>query len=123
MMISLLSKAADDGRTLTGLWKQYYEASKADRPQKEAEILQKIREEALVKRLPVDFYDAGKEYVSVVERRDWKKSSQLRLEFGELVKKFDYPKNSQIVLKFDNNLKDICDYIRTVEEKSGYSSK
>ena len=91
MMISLLSKAADDGRTLTSLWKQYYEASKADRPQKEAEILQKIREEALVKRLPVDFYDAGKEYVSVVERRDWKKSSQLRLEFGELVKKFDYP--------------------------------
>ena len=59
MMFSLLSKAADDGRTLTGLWKQYYEASKADRPQKEAEILQKIREEALVKRLPVDFYDAA----------------------------------------------------------------
>ena len=28
-----------DGHVLTALWKQYEDASKADRPQKEAEIL------------------------------------------------------------------------------------
>ena len=30
-----------DGHVLTALWKQYEEASKADRPQKEAEILRR----------------------------------------------------------------------------------
>ena len=91
MTISIFGKAADDGHVLTSLWKQYNEASKADRPQKEAEILMEIREEAMKKRLPVDFYDAGKEYISAVERRDWKKSTQVRNEFGDAVKKFDYP--------------------------------
>ena len=90
MLFSFFGKA-DDGHTLNSLWKQYDEASKADLPQKEAELLQQIRDEAFTKRLPVDFYDAGKLYISTVERRDWKKSSQVRSEFGELVKKFDYP--------------------------------
>ena len=90
MLFSFFGKA-DDGHTLNSLWKQYEEASKADLPQKEAELLQQIRDEAFTKRLPVDFYDAGKLYISTVERRDWKKSSQVRSEFGELVKKFDYP--------------------------------
>ena len=35
-----------DGHVLTALWKQYEEAPKADRPQKEAEILTKIKAEA-----------------------------------------------------------------------------
>ena len=39
--------AMDDGHILTKLWKQYDEAHKADRPQKEAEILSQIKSEAL----------------------------------------------------------------------------
>ena len=48
-----------DGHVLTALWKQYEEANKADRPQKEAEILTKIKTEAQQQHLPVDFYDAA----------------------------------------------------------------
>ena len=43
-----------DGHVLTALWKQYEEANKADRPQKEAEILTKIKTEAQKQRLAVD---------------------------------------------------------------------
>ena len=73
-------KSADmtDGHKLTTLWKQYEDASKADLPQTEASILEKIKAEALEKRLPVDFWDAATKYVNTVQRRDWKQSSALR---------------------------------------------
>ena len=35
---------ANSGRSLTGLWEKYQEAYKADKPQKEAEILQQIKQ-------------------------------------------------------------------------------
>ena len=41
-----------DGHVLTALWKQYEEANKADRPQKEAEILTKIKAEAVTSTSP-----------------------------------------------------------------------
>ena len=44
-----------DGHVLTALWKQYEEANKADRPQKEADILSKIKAEAVKQRLAADF--------------------------------------------------------------------
>lgn len=80
-----------DGHTLTALWKQYEEASKADRPQKEAEILTKIKTEAQARRLPVDFYDAATQYVQSVQRRDWKKRQELREQLEKEVKAFDHP--------------------------------
>ena len=67
-----------DGHVLTALWKQYEEANKADRPQKEADILSKIKAEAVKQRLAVDFYDAAVKYVESVQRRDWKKRDELR---------------------------------------------
>ena len=80
-----------DGHVLTALWKQYEEASKADRPQKEAEILTKIKEEAGKQRLAADFYDAAVQYVESVQRRDWKKRDELRANLEKEVKAFDEP--------------------------------
>ena len=80
-----------DGHVLTALWKQYEEANKADRPQKEAEILTKIKAEAVKQRLAADFYDAAVKYVESVQRRDWKKRDELRRNLEKEVKDFDEP--------------------------------
>ena len=80
-----------DGHVLTALWKQYEEASKADRPQKEAEILEKIKTEAQKQHLPADFYDAATTYVEVVRRRDWKKANEARENLKKEVQAFGDP--------------------------------
>ena len=80
-----------DGHVLTALWKQYEEARKADRPQKEAEILAKIKKDAQSQRLPADFYDAATRYAETVRRRDWKKAEEARANLKQEVKEFDHP--------------------------------
>ena len=80
-----------DGHVLTALWKQYEEASRADRPVKEAEILTKIKTEAQTRHLPVDFYDAATKHVEAVQRRDWKKRLELREQLEKEVKAFNHP--------------------------------
>lgn len=82
---------SEDGHTLTALWKQYDEASKADLPKKEASILEQIKKEAMEKRLPVDFWDAATQYVSVVQRRDWKQRDALREALAKEVEEFNEP--------------------------------
>ena len=86
-----IAKPMNDQHVLTSLWKEYEEASKADRPQKEAEILTRIKQEALEKHLSVDFYDAATLYVQTVERRDWKQREKLRQDLEAEVKAFDEP--------------------------------
>ena len=83
--------AEDNGHVLTDLWNQYEEARKADRPQKEAEILAQIRQKAQKQHLPVDFYDAATQYVYTVQRRDWKQGDALREELQKEVERFDNP--------------------------------
>ena len=80
-----------DGHVLTALWKQYEEANKADRPQKEAEILAKIKAEAQKQRLAADFYDAATKYAEALTRRDWKKRDEARTNLEKEVKDFDEP--------------------------------
>ena len=80
-----------DGHVLTALWKQYEEASKADRPVKEAEILEKIKTEAQKQHLPADFYDAATKYVDVIRRRDWKKADEARENLKKEVQEFNDP--------------------------------
>lgn len=83
------ASAMNDGHELTSLWDQYEKARKADRPQKEAEILADIKAQALKKHLPVDFYDAATEYVRTVQRRDWKQADKLREDLEKEVKQYD----------------------------------
>jgi len=80
-----------DGHQLTSLWKEYNKAYSADRPQKEAEALSKIKAEAMAQHLPVDFYDAATQYVRSVQRRDWKQQDTLRRALAAEVKAFDEP--------------------------------
>ncbi len=83
--------AMPDGHELTQLWLQYEEARKADRPVKEAEILLKIKTEAVRRKLPVDFYDAAVQYVYTVQRRDWKKRPELLRGLKADVARMDFP--------------------------------
>ena len=92
-LVALFPAAAMDneGHVLTDLWNQFQQARKADRPQKEAEILAEIRKQAQKQHLPVDFYDAATEYVNTVQRRDWKQADALREELEDQVKRFGHP--------------------------------
>ena len=85
------AQSMSDGHILTALWKQYEDAQKADRPQLEADILAQIKEEAIQKHLPVDFYDAATAYVNTVLRRDWKQRDYLYDNLAAEVKAFDEP--------------------------------
>ena len=93
ILTGTLSFAApmNDGHTLTALWKQFEQARKADLPQKEAEILAQIKQEAMRRHLPVDFYDAATEYVNTVGRRDWKQQDKLREDLAREVEAFGEP--------------------------------
>ncbi len=80
-----------NGLVLTARWAEYEKMHNADRPQKEAEILRDIRDEAMRQHLPADFYDAGEQYVYTEQRRNWKLQDSLRTEFQSLVERFDEP--------------------------------
>ena len=82
---------AQDGHQLTNLWKEYEKAAKADRPQKEAEALAKIKAEAARQHLEADFYDAATLYVQAVQRRDWKQRDALREALAQEVRDFNEP--------------------------------
>ena len=81
----------DDGHALTGLWQKYEEARKADKPKTEAEILQKIKEEATKKRYAVDFYDAATQYVDAVSRRNWKEREPARAALAQEIEAYGDP--------------------------------
>ena len=85
------AQTMSDGHSLTSLWKKYDAARKADRPQLEAEILAQIKQEAISRHLPVDFYDAATLYVSTVQRRDWKQRDALQKALEQEVSTFDEP--------------------------------
>ena len=79
------------GHVLTARWAEYDKAERADRPQRQLEILQEIRTEAMRQHLAADFYDAATEYVDVTARRDWKQREPSREELAALVRQFDEP--------------------------------
>ena len=81
----------DNPHVLTQLWTQYENARKADRPQKQAEILKQIKEEATRQHLPIDFYDAATTYVQVVSQRNWKEREPANQALEAEVKAFDEP--------------------------------
>ena len=84
-------QAQSDGHVLGSLWDEYYAAQKADRPQKEAEVLTRIKKEAMARHLSADFYDAATAYVSSVSRRDWKQTESLEAALKAEVERFDEP--------------------------------
>ncbi len=88
---SNMDKTDTDGHVLTAKWAEYQKASDADRPQKMLSILSSIKGEAVRSHLPVDFYDAGRNYINVSARRNWKLRDSLEREFGHEVEAFGEP--------------------------------
>ena len=81
----------ENGHVLTARWAEYEKMQKADRPQKEAELLLGIRNEAFQKHLSADFYDAGSRYLQAAARRNWKLRDSLQRDWETQVKRFDEP--------------------------------
>ena len=73
------------------LWKDYEAAQKADRPQRQQEILLEIKRIATKERLPWDFYKAGQDYVEVSSSRNWKMRDSLYTQFQKEIEQFDEP--------------------------------
>ncbi len=85
-------RSADAGdRTLVKLWKEYREAESADLPQKQLEILQKIKKSAAHRDAVYDWYRAGEEYVHVRGSVNWKDREQAESDWKEEVESCLFP--------------------------------
>ena len=87
----IYAKTDSDGHVLTRQWKAFHKAANADRPKEMIEILEGIKQQAVKKHLCEDFYDAGREWVYAVQRRNWKESESARNRFAAEVADFDEP--------------------------------
>ena len=66
------------GHTLVSLWKTYFKAEKADKPQDQAAALEAIKQEAAAQHLAWDWYDAAVRYVDVKSSVNWKDHPKLQ---------------------------------------------
>ena len=71
-MMSFSQTKDSQGHILVSLWKTYYKAENADKPQDQAAALEAIKKEAAEKHLAWDFYDAATRYVDVRSSINWK---------------------------------------------------
>ncbi|MCR4860284.1 MAG: hypothetical protein K5910_06445, partial [Bacteroidales bacterium] len=99
MMIPASAKDQED-HTLVRLWSEYYKAVDADKPKDQADILQKIKQEAADRHLAWDYYDATWKYVQARSSTNWKLRDGLQAEaekalegFGEPVALFYHRRN------------------------------
>lgn len=90
-MINAANPKDSDGHELTSLWKEYEAAEKADRPLKQAEILETIKQEAKSKRLHWDFYDASRKKHDTELSRNWKLRDSLKTSLSEEIKAYGEP--------------------------------
>ena len=84
-------QAAKDGLTLTGLWKDYDAAVKADRPKEMLAVLDTIISKAKAGRLHYDFYHAASQRMTVAARRDWKQRDEFNAWLDKEVGEYDEP--------------------------------
>ena len=87
----IFQKKDSEGHVLTREWQAFHKASNADKPKEMASILEGIREKAMKRHLSEDFYDAGREWVYVIQRRNWKERESARAQFQKEVAAFDEP--------------------------------
>ena len=83
--------AKDDGHALTKLWADYQKAVDADRPKDQADILERIKQEASSKHLAWDYYDACWKYVDARASVNWKLRDELRAQADSDIEKFGEP--------------------------------
>ena len=80
-----------EGHTLVALWKTFYKAQDADLPQDEAKALEAIKQEARMKHLAWDFYDAATRYVQVRSSINWKDRESLNKAMEQEIADFAEP--------------------------------
>ncbi len=109
--------AADkDGHTLTKLWSEYQKAVDADKPKDQADILDRIKKQALDQRLAWDYYDACWKYVDARVSSNWKLRDELRAQADQEIEKYNEPvmyffnwkdrRNTEQMLKYVQEHKD-----------------
>ena len=84
-------QAAKDGLMLTGLWKDYDAAVKADRPKEMLAVLDTIILKAKAGRLHYDFYHAASQRMTVAALRDWKQRDEFNAWLDKEVGEYDEP--------------------------------
>ena len=77
--------------SIKSLWKAYSEASKADLPEKQADILLKIKNLSFSQKRAWDFYNASDKYISVRTSKHWKLRDSLVNKLEEEIKEFNIP--------------------------------
>ena len=110
-----------DGHRLTSLWAEYRIAASADRPQKQAEILEKIKRQAEAEHPTWDYYDACKKYVQVRAQSNWKLREGLTEQMGRDLDSFGEP----VAIIYDGRhmyADSLISYIRANESKLKSSS-
>ena len=90
-LMSFAQTKDSEGHTLVSLWKTYYKAEKADKPQDQLKALDAIKKEAVKQHLAWDFYDAGERYASVGATINWKDRSKLNDAFSLEVEELGEP--------------------------------
>ena len=80
-----------NGHTLTKLWAEYEKAVDADKPKDQADILDRIKKEATVQKLPWDFYDASWKYVQARTSTNWKLREELTAQANKDIEAFGEP--------------------------------
>ncbi len=85
-----LAKDRED-HTLVKMWAEYYKAVDDDRPKDQADILLKIKQEALAQHLTWDYYDATWKYVEARTSTNWKLGSELNAQAGRDIEEFGEP--------------------------------
>lgn len=81
----------NEGHQLVSLWSEYNAALRSDRPQKQLDILDKIKKDASSRHYTWDFYDAAEKYVQVGASRNWKLRDSLNRTFRKEVESYGDP--------------------------------
>ena len=90
-LMSFSQTKDSDGHTLAALWKTYYKAVDADKPQDKLKALDAIKQEASAKHLAWDFYDAIRKYVDVRVSVNWKDRETARADMEKELNDFGEP--------------------------------
>ena len=90
-LMSFSQTKDSDGHSLVALWKTFYKAENADKPQDEAAALEAIKKEAAAQHLAWDWYDAAKRYVSVRSSINWKDRETVSAAMEKELNEFGEP--------------------------------
>lgn len=106
-------------QAIAALWKEYDQASRADRPQKMASLLTEIKSLAASARSAWHFYRACREYVDTESMRNWKLRDTLEAGFRKEIEAYDEPLLTMLMKSESEGLQTgrLLDYVHTQETR------